>query len=108
SLFAAARLPNAFHGAEECLMTLFELMSDPVEEATRVGRITGVVIGVVTNNKDEEGRGWVHVRFLWLSEVDESNWARIAAPMAGKERGMYFLPEVNDEVLVAFEHGDMR
>ena len=48
------------------------------------------------------------VQFPWLSEEDESNWARIAAPMAGKERGMYFLPEVDDEVLVAFEHGDVR
>jgi uncharacterized protein involved in type VI secretion and phage assembly len=90
-------------------MTLFELMTDLEEEATRVGRINGVVIGVVTNNKDEEGgMGRVKVRFPWLSEADESNWARIAVPMAGKERGMYFLPEVDDEVLVAFEHGDVR
>ncbi|MBW2661782.1 MAG: phage tail protein, partial [Deltaproteobacteria bacterium] len=44
----------------------------------------------------------------WLSEEDESNWARVASPMAGKERGIYFLPEVDDEVLVAFEHGDIR
>jgi uncharacterized protein involved in type VI secretion and phage assembly len=45
------------------------------------------------------------VKFPWLSDVDESNWARVAALMAGKEMGTYFLPEVDDEVLVAFEHG---
>ena len=89
-------------------MNLFELISDREEEMARAGRVTGVVIGVVTNNKDEEGLGRVKVRFPWLSEADESHWARIAAPMAGKERGVYFLPEVDDEVLVAFEHGDVR
>jgi uncharacterized protein involved in type VI secretion and phage assembly len=89
-------------------MNLFDLLSSREDDATRMGRIGGVVIGVVTNNTDEEGLGRVKVRFPWLSEADESHWARIATPMAGKERGMYFLPEVDDEVLVAFEHGDVR
>jgi uncharacterized protein involved in type VI secretion and phage assembly len=71
-------------------------------------RITGVVVGVVTNNQDPDGMGRVKVKFPWLSDTDESYWARIAAPMAGKQRGLYFLPEVDDEVLVAFEHGDVR
>lgn len=70
--------------------------------------LMGVVIGIVTNNEDPEGLGRVKVRFPWLSEADESTWARIASPMAGSERGMYFLPEVDDEVLVAFQHGDIR
>ena len=52
--------------------------------------------------------GRVKVKFPWLSDVDESSWARMAAPMAGNQRGVYFLPEVGDEVLVAFEHGDVR
>lgn len=68
----------------------------------------GVVIGVVTNIKDPDNLGRVRVRFPWLSEDDESEWARVATLMAGKERGSVFLPEVDDEVLVAFEHGDMR
>jgi uncharacterized protein involved in type VI secretion and phage assembly len=71
-------------------------------------RISGVAVGVVTNNQDPDKLGRVKVRFPWLSDEDESQWARIAAPMAGKERGIYFLPEVDDEVLVAFEHGDIR
>ncbi|MGH8566156.1 MAG: phage baseplate assembly protein V [Gammaproteobacteria bacterium] len=71
-------------------------------------RVTGVVIGIVTNNKDPDSLGRVKVKFPWLSDSDESAWARVAAPMAGKDRGFYFLPEIDDEVLVVFEHGDMR
>src|SRR5262245_31955279 len=74
----------------------------------REGRIHGVVSGIVTNNQDPDKRGRVKLKFPWLSDTDESWWARIVSPMAGKERGVYFLPEVNDEVLVAFEHGDPR
>src|SRR5205085_2988322 len=71
--------------------------------------ISGVVVGVVTNNQDDpDGLGRVKVKFPWLSNDEESFWARVAVPMAGKERGFYFLPEVEDEVLVAFEHGDPR
>jgi phage baseplate assembly protein V len=69
-------------------------------------RIYGVVIGRVTNNKDEDGLGRVKVSFPWLPEDNETDWVRIAVLMAGHERGAYFLPEVGDEVLVAFEHGD--
>jgi uncharacterized protein involved in type VI secretion and phage assembly len=72
------------------------------------GRIYGVVVGVVTNNQDGENMHRVKVRFPWLSKDDESNWARVAAPMAGNGRGAYFLPEVDDEVLVAFEHGSVE
>ncbi len=70
-------------------------------------RFYGVTIGVITNNKDPEGLGRVKVKFPWLSVEDESHWARIATLMAGGERGVYFLPEVDDEVLVAFEQGDI-
>lgn len=71
-------------------------------------RIDGVVVGIVTNNQDPDKLGRVKVKFPWLSEQDESNWARILTPMAGAEYGIYFLPEVNDEVLVVFEQGDVR
>jgi phage baseplate assembly protein V len=68
-------------------------------------RFYGVVVGVVTNNQDPENMHRVKVRFPWLSNDVESNWARVAASMAGNGRGSYFLPEVDDEVLMAFEHG---
>lgn len=71
-------------------------------------RVYGVVTGVVTNNKDPDKLGRVKVKFPWLSDADESFWAPIAVPMAGGGRGTFFLPEVNDEVLLAFDHGDPR
>jgi uncharacterized protein involved in type VI secretion and phage assembly len=71
-----------------------------VEEA---GLIKGVAVGVVTQNRDPDSLGRVKVKFPWRENPDESHWARIAAPMAGVNRGTWFLPEVGDEVLVAFE-----
>jgi uncharacterized protein involved in type VI secretion and phage assembly len=65
----------------------------------------GVVIGIVTNNKDPDGLGRVKVALPWLAERFETDWARIASPMAGPARGLYALPEVDDEVLVGFAHG---
>ena len=89
-------------------MNGFDLLIDAGINGRRSSGIQGVVIGIVTNNEDPDGMGRVKVKFPWLSDADESNWARIATPMAGAERGIYFLPEVDDEVLVAFEHGDVR
>lgn len=89
-------------------MNLFDLLRDTSARDAIASRIYGVVVGVVTNNQDPEELGRVKVKFPWLSDADESDWARIATPMAGNDRGIYFLPEVDDEVLVVFEHGDLR
>jgi uncharacterized protein involved in type VI secretion and phage assembly len=89
-------------------MNLAELLQYPEGQAAHDGRVFGVVVGVVTNNQDPDKLGRVKVRFPWLSQDDESYWARIAVLMAGNNRGAWFLPEVDDEVLVAFEHGDVR
>jgi uncharacterized protein involved in type VI secretion and phage assembly len=69
---------------------------------------TGLVIGIVTNIEDKEKLGRVRVKFAALGDQIESTWARVAAPGAGGGAGMSFLPQVNDEVVVAFEHGDTR
>jgi phage baseplate assembly protein V len=69
-------------------------------------RFFGVTIGVVTNNKDPDGLGRVKTSLPWMADQVETDWARVVTPMAGPGRGIYFLPEVNDEVLVAFEHGN--
>ena len=69
------------------------------------GGCIGVTIGIVTNNHDPEGLGRVKLKLPWLSEDIETHWARVATPMAGNGRGLYVLPDVDDEVLVAFEHG---
>jgi uncharacterized protein involved in type VI secretion and phage assembly len=72
------------------------------------GHAKGVAVAIVRDNKDNSGQGRVKVSFPWHSQPQESYWARVATPMAGKKRGIYFIPEVNDEVLVAFERGDLR
>jgi uncharacterized protein involved in type VI secretion and phage assembly len=87
-------------------VNLYELLAE--ERDSAASRVSGVVVGVVTNNQDPEGMGRVKVKFPWLSDENESNWARVATPTAGQGRGFYFLPEVEDEVLVAFEQGDVR
>jgi phage baseplate assembly protein V len=69
-------------------------------------RYFGVAFAVVTNNKDPDGLGRVKVKLPWMADTAESDWARVVTPMAGAARGFYFLPEVDDEVLVAFEHGN--
>jgi uncharacterized protein involved in type VI secretion and phage assembly len=70
-------------------------------------RIFGVVVGIVTQNDDKDKLGRVKVKFPWLSETDESDWARVTMLGAGPNAGAVFIPEVSDEVLVAFEHGDI-
>jgi uncharacterized protein involved in type VI secretion and phage assembly len=69
---------------------------------------TGLVIGIVTDNQDPEGYGRVKVKYPWLSSEHASDWARVIAPGGGAQRGIEFLPEVNDEVLVGFEMGDIH
>lgn len=72
------------------------------------GSSPGVVVGIVTDNDDPDRQGRVKLRFPSLSADYESHWARVAAPGNGASRGMVWIPEVNDEVLVAFESGDRQ
>jgi phage baseplate assembly protein V len=83
-------------------MDPYSLMTSPGTD----NRFFGVTIGVVTNNKDPDGLGRVKTSLPWMADQVETDWARVVTPMAGSGRGLYFLPEVNDEVLVAFEHGN--
>jgi len=80
--------------------TIGELLSP------KKGNKHGVVIGIVTNNRDPDGLNRVKVKFPTLPGNEESHWARLVTLMAGDGRGFEFIPEVNDEVLVAFEHDD--
>ncbi len=71
-----------------------------------MNRIPGVVTGIVKSLDDPDGQGRIELEFRGLPESPDSGWAPIAVPLAGKSRGMYFMPEKEDEVLVAFERGD--
>lgn len=72
------------------------------------GYIKGVALALVTQNKDDESQCRVKVSYPWHENPRDSYWARLAMPMAGASRGMVFIPEVGDEVLVAFEREDLR
>ncbi|MGK7915008.1 MAG: VgrG-related protein [Prochloraceae cyanobacterium] len=71
------------------------------------------LVGIVTDNKDPKGWGRVRVKFPTLTPENDgsahaSYWARVIAVGAGKNRGLDCLPEIDDEVLVAFEHGNIH
>ncbi len=75
------------------------------------GRWYGVYPALVSDIKDPDGQGRVKVTLPWSPDTSSARyeaWARLATLMGGGNRGSWFVPEVNDEVLVAFEAGDAR
>lgn len=72
------------------------------------GQMPGLVEAIVIDNVDPDELGRVKVKFPLLPGEPESYWARLIMPMAGRERGWMTIPEVDDEVLVGFEHGDFN
>jgi phage protein D/phage baseplate assembly protein gpV len=71
-------------------------------------RWSGIVPAVVTNTDDPQNWGRVKVEYPWLTENAESHWARVMGAGAGPEAGLYVMPEVGDEVLVAFAMGSFE
>jgi phage protein D len=87
-------------------VSLVSMLGAPDKEIGQV--FNGVTIGIVTNNEHPDGRGGVvKVNFPYLGDEVESNWARLATMGGATGRGVVFIPEVDDEVIVAFEHGDV-
>jgi uncharacterized protein involved in type VI secretion and phage assembly len=84
--------------------TLLELMRQPEDRDWSAS----LVVGTVTNNNDPDQMGRVRVKYPSLSDSEESAWARIATPSAGNARGLLMMPQVGEEVIVGFEHGDTR
>ncbi|MGD8804461.1 MAG: VgrG-related protein [Chloroflexota bacterium] len=82
------------------------LLSDLLMPQESVQRWPGAVSGIVTNTDDPEKLGRVKVAFPWMDDNVESHWARVISPGAGKERGLFMLPDVGDEVVLIFDHGD--
>ena len=68
----------------------------------------GVYTGSVIDNHDPQQLARVRVRVSAVAETRRGVWARLATMMAGADRGTLFIPEVGDEVIVAFESGDVR
>jgi phage protein D len=81
---------------------------DLATPAARRGWGNSVVIGVVTQNDDPDKLGRVRVRYPALGDGSEGWWARVATPAAGKDRGLLMMPVVGDEVVIGFEHDDVR
>lgn len=71
-------------------------------------KLSGVMVGKVINLLDPLALGRVQVQLPSIDSLDLSPWARVAVPMAGIAHGFYFIPNLNDEVLVAFEHADVN
>lgn len=71
-------------------------------------RFYGVAEALVSAVDDPDGEGRVRVRLPWFDPGEVSDWCRIAYMFAGNGYGSTWTPEVDDEVLVAFVHGDMR
>jgi uncharacterized protein involved in type VI secretion and phage assembly len=88
---------------------LASVFADQIRTAeTEASRVYEPMIALVTDNKDPSKLGRVKIKIPVLSESDTSWWAPIVMLGAGKNRGWFFIPEVNDEVLVLFENGDMN
>jgi uncharacterized protein involved in type VI secretion and phage assembly len=68
----------------------------------------GVYPALVTNINDPDNKGRVKLQYPWLDDQAETGWARVMFVGAGKDRGLVWLPEVGDEVLVMFEQGDFN
>ena len=89
----------------------FEQQLDERVPAGWGGRWYGVLPALVTDIKDPDNQGRVKVTLPWSPDAQGARyegWARLATLFGGKDRGSWFVPDVDDEVLVAFEHGDPR
>jgi uncharacterized protein involved in type VI secretion and phage assembly len=92
-------------------MPLPDRVSERPQHNAETSLLFGVYPAVVTNNNDPDKMGRVKVRLPWFADPRVNAyeaWARLATLMAGLNRGTWFVPDVDDEVLVAFEAGDPR
>jgi uncharacterized protein involved in type VI secretion and phage assembly len=92
---------NGYINTFEC--TPWKKYTNP--EAPEVSRFAGIIPARVVDNNDPDNSGRIRIQFYW-QESNQTRWATMMAPHAGADRGFMFLPEVGDEVWVAFEEGD--
>lgn len=94
------------------VMDLLSMSGDDAQDKEREGKIHGITTGVVKENwdkKDKKYKGMVRVEFF-LGETGKTltEWIRVAQNYAGNGYGNYWLPEVGDEVILAFNLGDIN
>lgn len=85
---------------------LFEKLEVSIEGIKK--KFYGVCTGRVINVLDPLMLGRVQVQLPFIDSLDLSPWARVASPMAGPLHGIYMIPNPGEDVLVAFEHGDVN
>jgi phage protein D/phage baseplate assembly protein gpV len=84
------------------------LLAEEMVGQRPLSRWPGIVIAVVTNTNDPNTWGRVKVKYPWMADDVESDWARVVSAGAGPQAGFCLIPDVNDEVMVAFEQGDIN
>lgn len=72
-----------------------------------MAKINGVVNGMVVSRDDPDQQGRLQVSLPFLGGQNTSTWAPVATMMAGNKTGSWFMPEIGDEVLVAFNQDDV-
>jgi uncharacterized protein involved in type VI secretion and phage assembly len=87
-------------------MSALDLFATPASDDR--SRFYGVVTAVVTNNQDPDQQGKVKIKLPGMTDDETGPWARVAVLMGGANRGTFFLPEQGDEVLVAFDNGNLK
>ncbi|MBP6469951.1 MAG: VgrG-related protein [Chloroflexi bacterium] len=83
-------------------------LAEQVTEQEGMPRWPGLVTAVVTNTDDPKDWGRVKVKFPWMTDDAESDWARVISIGGGPTAGLAATQDVGDEVAVAFEHGDFN
>ncbi len=86
-----------------------DMLAEALDRAEARRRLAGVYPARVTDVKDPDGQGRVRVSLPWAPDTAGAScavWARLAVGFAGNNRGTWFIPDVEDEVLIAFEAGD--
>ncbi|MEQ9163283.1 MAG: phage baseplate assembly protein V, partial [Ilumatobacter fluminis] len=86
--------------------SLDQLLGDGERQGGRAPN--GITIGTVTDTDDPKKLGRVRVKLPLISDQLQTGWVRTSSLGSGKDRGIVFVPEINDEVVVAFEHGELN